>query len=289
MNLKNTYKSRIFEKKLPKDLFYASIDNFTEQTDTISKVVHTRYVQFYFCLRGSVNFHFSESYSKILEQSNSFLIYQPNKDLPLQISVSARSRLDILVISISDLHHLFSSELFEDVFADSQTRVYEQGLISIESRNVLQSLERIQTDSKLGDLLWRNKLNELILLHFVQKINLENSCPFLENQQEAQRIQQAKDYLLSDVKQAKTTQQIADSVGLSEYKLKEGFKKLYGMSTTQYLLHYKLQKGKSEIEKRNRKIKEIAADLGYDNPSHFIEVFKKIYGITPKQYEKSLH
>ncbi len=288
MQLKNTYKSKIIDRKLSPDVFFASIDNHTNQTDTVSKTIHSRFVQFYFCLKGSVTFHFTENYSRVLEEGQSFLIYQPEVDLPLQISVSAKSRLDIVVMSIAELHQLFSNEIFKDVFSDVSTQVYEQQPISVVVREILSTILQIDINPKLQNLLMRNRLNELLFQYFGQKMDQENSCPYLDNEQEAQKIHRVKEVLINDYSITHKIADLAHEVTLSEYKLKEGFKQLYGKTISQYMLQHRMQKGKSEIEKKNRKIKEIALDLGYDNPSHFIEAFKRTYGITPKQYEKSL-
>ncbi|MFV0238207.1 MAG: helix-turn-helix domain-containing protein [Flavobacteriales bacterium] len=31
-------------------------------------------------------------------------------------------------------------------------------------------------------------------------------------------------------------------------------------------------------------VQDVAYEIGYDNPSHFISAFKKKYNITPKKY-----
>ena len=35
------------------------------------------------------------------------------------------------------------------------------------------------------------------------------------------------------------------------------------------------------------KVNEIADELGYNSPSHFIDAFKKKFGVTPKKYQQS--
>ncbi len=287
MNLKNTYKSKIIEKKIPSDLFYAYINNNTSQTDTISKNIHTRFVQFYFCSEGKVNFHFGENYSRVLEQGNSFMIYQPKRDMPIQISMMAKSKLHIIVISVMELHHLFSNEIFQSFFQDSQTQVYEEQPIPLDIRNVFLQLEQVNISSNLHDLYWKNKLSEVVLLYFSFQSE-EETCPYLENETLAHQVRKAKELIIKNIAQPKKIAYYAQEVDLSEYQLKEGFKKIYGKTISQYILQYRMQKGKEEIEKQNQKVMQIAKNLGYENPSHFIDAFKREYGITPKQYEKSL-
>ena len=65
MDLKNTHKSKINEYKLSTDVFIAQIDNFTASTDTILKGIDKRYIQFYFCTKGSLTFNFNNGIYKI--------------------------------------------------------------------------------------------------------------------------------------------------------------------------------------------------------------------------------
>jgi len=49
-------------------------------------------------------------------------------------------------------------------------------------------------------------------------------------------------------------------------------------------LNFKLEYAKDELLLKNKKVKEIAQEIGYENTSHFIDAFKKKYNTTPKQF-----
>jgi AraC-like DNA-binding protein len=49
-----------------------------------------------------------------------------------------------------------------------------------------------------------------------------------------------------------------------------------------------MTKARELILLREYQIAEIADQLGYTNVSHFIDAFKKKFGITPKKFELSL-
>lgn len=288
MEIKNTYKSRIYERKIAEDIFYASIDNTTTQTDTLFKNINERFIQFYFCLKGKITFHFQENYSKVLEENRSFLIFHPNGNLPLQVSVSARSKLNLLVLSVSEMHQLFHYGLMSDSLFDYKQQVYENHAVSHEMKYVFSQIENSANLHNFEDLYFRNKITEMLLLYFSSRQELENTCPYLNTEEDAVKIIKAKDLLVKNISKNMKIKELANEVALSEYKLKDGFKKLYGMNISGYILQHKLQFAKEQIERKNKKIKDIAGELGYENTSHFIDAFKKKYGLTPKQYEKSM-
>ena len=82
--------------------------------------------------------------------------------------------------------------------------------------------------------------------------------------------------------------ELSEITGLSEYKLKEGFKQVYGTTVYGFVLDKKLEFAREKLENGELQVKEIAFEIGYENPSHFIAAFKKKYGITPKQFSKQV-
>ena len=127
---------------------------------------------------------------------------------------------------------------------------------------------------------------ELFTLYFSEIENQSVHCPFLDNENEGKQIKEIKDYLLADFKNPPTIKELCEKFSISEYHLKEGFKELYGTTVYGYLLEKKLEFALHKLEEGKTKVKDIAFEIGYENPSHFISAFKKKYSLTPKQYTK---
>ncbi|MEH6627500.1 MAG: helix-turn-helix transcriptional regulator [Motiliproteus sp.] len=75
----------------------------------------------------------------------------------------------------------------------------------------------------------------------------------------------------------------AGKVGASERTLARLFKQQTGLSFGQWRQQLRLLEALARISKGQR-ISAVAADLGYDTPSAFIAMFKRVLGKTPKQY-----
>ena len=97
------------------------------------------------------------------------------------------------------------------------------------------------------------------------------------------KVRAAKEYLLEDLNNSPTIKQIAKHVALNEYNLKTGFKEIYGKTIHSFLKDYKMTKARELILLREYQIAEIADQLGYTNVSHFIDAFKKKFGISAKK------
>lgn len=64
------------------------------------------------------------------------------------------------------------------------------------------------------------------------------------------------------------------------------FKKQYGCSFKDYLNRIRLRKAAELILSTNRKVYEIAEEVGYKNQEYFINKFEKEYGMTPTRFRK---
>lgn len=82
-----------------------------------------------------------------------------------------------------------------------------------------------------------------------------------------------------------TAETLAKEVELSVGVLKNGFKGVYGAPLYSYTRNYKMNVAASMlVTDRKKRIVEIAADVGYDNPSKFAAAFKEIFGMPPAEY-----
>lgn len=95
-------------------------------------------------------------------------------------------------------------------------------------------------------------------------------------------IQQAITNMQINVTRGITVAEIAYDLGMSPVNFSSKFKKVMGITPNEYLKNLKLSVARKMLVYKS--VTEVAYDLGYDNISHFIYLFKDRYGITPKQY-----
>ena len=78
---------------------------------------------------------------------------------------------------------------------------------------------------------------------------------------------------------------IAAEFGISESKLKTGFKKVFSRTIFDYIRALRFKYAEKLIREKELSILEIAYEIGYSNPSHFSQAFKERYGELPKAYQ----
>lgn len=83
-----------------------------------------------------------------------------------------------------------------------------------------------------------------------------------------------------------TLNKIADAGKISISNCNVIFKKYLKESPIKYLLNYRLMKSTELLVENALPITEVAFEVGFSNPSYFIDAFKKAYGLTPNEYRK---
>lgn len=83
---------------------------------------------------------------------------------------------------------------------------------------------------------------------------------------------------------------IADEVNVSLKTAETKFKSQFGITIHRYILEFKTEQAISFFKNfPEMPIKEIAYNLGFYDEYHFSKQFKKITGISPKEYKKSIY
>jgi AraC family transcriptional regulator of arabinose operon len=84
-------------------------------------------------------------------------------------------------------------------------------------------------------------------------------------------------------------QDFSRKAGLSVSQFSNIFKKHTSASPMNFYLLLKVQKSCQLMENPQRRIKEIALELGFEDQFYFSRLFKKIMGLSPAKFRASLH
>jgi AraC family transcriptional regulator len=97
-------------------------------------------------------------------------------------------------------------------------------------------------------------------------------------------LQRTIDYIRNHLGTDLRLSELAENVGMSHWHFCRSFRQSTGMSPHQYVLRQRIEEAKRKLVRRDADLSEIAAELGFNNHSHFTSTFKKIAGCTPRQF-----
>src|SRR5690554_637221 len=109
----------------------------------------------------------------------------------------------------------------------------------------------------------------------------------LVKKQDIYIMQQIREHILQNLEHPlPNLRTLANQFGTNEYKLKSGFKQLYGITVFRFLTQERLKRASLLIQNTSLSIKSIAQMTGFKNVSHFSKTFKDRFGVKPIDLKK---
>lgn len=285
----------IYNETTLEDGFYIlKFQNESDENQLFKREVSSDYIQFHFCIKGGGSFSFNNgNYRLPILEDTSLLLYNPQRDLPIEVSVQPHSWVLSVLLPIKKFHTLFSSEANYITFLSDENKdrkYYKDAQISPSMAIVLNQLINYNLHPTIKNLYFKGKAYELLSLYFNREEDVDvTQCPFLVDESNVYKIKKAKEIIIVRMVEPPTLQELADEIQLPLNKLKEGFKQIYGDSVFSFLFDYKMEVARQLLATGSHNVNEVGLKVGYSTSSHFIAAFKKKFGTTPKKFVMGLN
>ncbi len=86
---------------------------------------------------------------------------------------------------------------------------------------------------------------------------------------------------------ALTIEMLAQQVGISRVHLHRKLKELTNQTTSDFIRNTRLAQAAKLLSEGKQSIGEVAALVGFENPANFATAFRKLYGVSPREYMNS--
>ena len=100
-------------------------------------------------------------------------------------------------------------------------------------------------------------------------------------------VAKARHFIAQNQDNALCLATVAKAVNTSTFYFCKLFKRATGLTFTDYLSRVRIEKAKTLLGDPNRRVSEIAYDVGFQSLTHFNRVFRKITGQSPTNYRHS--
>ena len=278
--------------KIDNDILINTYSNFEKDSEDILFSTDINFIQFHFCLEGKISFRYNNgSYTLDLKENNSLILFNPSTNLPIDATFQKNTRYLSLLITIKKFHGLFS-ELTDDISflsqENSDKKYYKENIISPQISIILNQIINEKLSENVKNLYLKGKIFELQGIYFNESndLNIEQ-CPFLADEKNVVKIKMAKEIIIKNFENPPSLKELSIEVEIPLKNLKTGFKQIYGNTVFGFLTDYKMNTASKMLSSRSFNVNEVSTHLGYSSSSHFINVFKKKFGITPKKYLSS--
>ncbi len=277
------------EIKIETDFTLIRFHNDGDEIYCVEKHIQQGLIQFHFGIKGNAKFVFNQgNYTIDLNEEKSLLMYNPQKELPLNLQLYPNTWVISVIVSIQKFHSLFSTDAEHIPFLSPENndkKYYKEENISPSMSIVLSQLFHYNLNPSIKNLYYKGKGYELLSLYFNRNDDPDaEQCPFLVDEDNVLKIKKAKEIIIANMAEPPGLQELADEIGLNLKKLKMGFKQIYGDTVYGFLFDYKMDFARKLLDSGSYNVNEVGLKIGYSTGSHFISAFKKKFATTPKKY-----
>ncbi|WP_195574688.1 helix-turn-helix transcriptional regulator [Paenibacillus sp. 1001270B_150601_E10] len=103
---------------------------------------------------------------------------------------------------------------------------------------------------------------------------------------ESGSLEHARAYIEERFHENLTMDQLASLAELSPKYFVESFKKEYGLSASSYITELRMNQAKQLMLRSDKRLRDIAHEVGYEDEFYFSRKFKKEHGYSPSQFMK---
>lgn len=151
-------------------------------------------------------------------------------------------------------------------------------------RNMLDSINSSNQDNEFGAKPYTIALVQIFLIELARVIEKSPESLIMYHQT-SELISSVIKYIDNNLSKNIMLDDIAKEFYISKFYLSHIFKKAIGTTVYRYITQKRLIFAK-ELISQGKPIKSVCIECGYQDYSSFFRMFKKEYGITPKEYLK---
>jgi len=136
-------------------------------------------------------------------------------------------------------------------------------------------------EESLRNFYYENSVRELLFFHLAQS---QTALPAELENRDIAAIYKADAIIASNLNEHFTIAKLSRMTGTNEFKLKKGFREIFGMGAFHRLLFRRMAQAKLLLETTDKSIKEIAEIAGYDTAAGFVHAFRREFKLTPREW-----
>lgn len=153
-----------------------------------------------------------------------------------------------------------------------------------EMNSILQEIIGCKRKGMLKSLFMEAKTIKLLMLQLEQFEQMEYHGTTWLKDHDIDKIHLVKSIMDENVSHPFSLIELSRLAGINDFKLKKGFKEIYGNTVFGYLKDIRMLNAKKMLLENDKSISDIAMLCGYKFVQNFTKAFKKEFGITPDKF-----
>ncbi len=248
--------------------------------------------ELYLCVQGNGNFiagdriHALGTGTFTVVKPMALHLSRPNRSVPFHRYVLAvqRDYLENLYADDKTTYQTISQWLPQPDRDSIHSQLNARQLLSLQ-----ETLARLEWEIKSKQPCYPLIVKSLLLQLFAQlgRYQSESGEGQAGTYEQKRLVEDILGYIMENHREPLSTDNLCGRFHLSRSSLFRIFKQNTGVSITEFLVTYRINKAKDYLQGTELPITEVAASVGFHDISHFCHTFKRLSGMTPSRYRSA--
>lgn len=207
---------------------------------------------------------------------------------------------DIIIVNGNELHHfenditspieyyciMINPDFFSDIKFENTIFISDIGNDKCAERYIKEAVFE-QSRAADGYDLKIKALISLLIVHLMRnyKITDMSNSAYDTYTEKLRKLNAVLNFIDNNYAEKISAKELSELAYMSEGYFHHYFKKVVGLTLTDYINNLRIKKAANMIKNTNASITEIALSSGYSDINYFSRVFKKIMKLTPTEYK----
>ncbi|MBB6672025.1 helix-turn-helix transcriptional regulator [Cohnella nanjingensis] len=245
----------------------------------------TPMVELSYCLHGAREIQVSGARYQVAAGSYALQFVNP-ASARMHFGEDQHIRMLSIAIPVATFHRFMeatdgSREAdFNRIIGSQPYRLYRETIdptATVLLRQMTQAIDR----GGIRNLEVESRMLELMSAAFSSLLQESRLSSAKLSRTDRSKIERAREIVLAKMADPPSLLELSRQIGLNDYKLKIGFKEIYGHTVFGYLRDQRLEKAYRLLQEGEGSVLEVSYAVGYSNPSYFAEAFRDKYGVNP--------
>lgn len=139
------------------------------------------------------------------------------------------------------------------------------------------SLKQFEQSAQQKTVLSRSADGYSMVLNLLEQLSMPASAW-------SRKVRKVNNYLEAHFNQNVSLDELAEFIGTDRYSLCRQYRQLTGVTVMNALRTLRVAKAKEMLLSDYLSVNQIARSCGFESPSYFVQVFKRVVGMTPGEY-----
>ena len=180
-------------------------------------------------------------------------------------------------------------EALQEVFGANAVHARLRDASGFEDQNLISLLRRLKEEATrpAASRLFVRGIAQAIAIHVARNYTaLTEDARGETSALPGFKLRRVTDWMAEHLAEEFSLARLAVQAGMSEFHFNRLFKRATGVPPSQYQIRLRMDLARRLLRESQKSVIAVANDVGYSNPSHFAQLFRKETGLSPTIYRR---